>query len=132
MILVLYKPVNKKLEKSFQNADIMPMKAKKEGEELVKVGYRLPPDIIKRIEKSAVEHRRSVNDEVITIFEEFFSVSKIMKDANMRNILASLANMPGNFGEYNLTKADLKKFFNTYVDVMADFVAAPPKPKPPA
>jgi len=50
------------------------MKAKIEGEELVKVGYRLPPDIIKRIEKSAIEHRRSVNDEVIVLLESALSV----------------------------------------------------------
>ena len=50
------------------------MKAKKEGEELVRVGYRLPPNIIKRIEKSAIEHRRSVNDEVIVLLEASLSI----------------------------------------------------------
>lgn len=52
----------------------MPMKAKKEGEKLVKVGYRLPPNIIKRIEKSAIEHRRSLNDEVIVLLEASLSI----------------------------------------------------------
>jgi hypothetical protein len=50
------------------------MKAKKEGEELVKVGYRLPPNIIRRIEKSAIDHRRSVNDEVIVLLEAALSI----------------------------------------------------------
>jgi hypothetical protein len=96
----------------------MDMKKTREGEELVKVGYRLPPDIILRLEKDAIKHRRSVNDEVITILEEYFAIRKILKDANMRDILASLANMPRNFGEYDITKRDLRKFFNTYIDVI--------------
>jgi len=45
------------------------MKAKRENEILVKVGYRLPPDLIKRIEESAVANRRSINDEVIILLE---------------------------------------------------------------
>ena len=49
------------------------MKAKKEGEDLVKVGYRLPPDLIKRLEESAISNRRSVNDEMITILKIYFA-----------------------------------------------------------
>jgi|GEM_PF-2869534 len=45
------------------------MKAKRENEILVKVGYRLPPDLIKRIEESAIANRRSINDEVIILLE---------------------------------------------------------------
>ena len=50
------------------------MKAKTEGEVLVKVGYRIPPNIKLRIEKSATEHRRSVNDEVIVLLEAALSI----------------------------------------------------------
>ena len=46
------------------------MKAKQKGEELVKVGYRLPPGLIERIKDSAVANRRSINDEVIVLLEE--------------------------------------------------------------
>jgi plasmid stability protein len=45
------------------------MKVTKEGEELVRTSYRLTPNIIERIKKSAIEHRRSVNDEVIVLLE---------------------------------------------------------------
>ena len=48
-------------------------KAKREGEELVKVGYRLPPRLIKLVEMSALDNRRSINDEMIVILEEYFS-----------------------------------------------------------
>jgi hypothetical protein len=68
-MLVLYKPVKRKVENIFHNADIVGMKKTKEGEQLVKVGYRLPPDLIRFIEKSAIESRRSVNDEVIVLLE---------------------------------------------------------------
>ena len=57
-----------------QNVDIISMKAKQEGETLVRVGYRLPPHIISRIEKSAIDHRRSVNDEVIVLLESALSI----------------------------------------------------------
>ena len=52
------------------------MKTKKEGEELVKVGYRLPPDLIKQIEESAIANRRSINDEVIVLLEAAISIAK--------------------------------------------------------
>jgi hypothetical protein len=68
-MLVLYNLVKRNIENIFHNADIMIMKKTKEGEELVKVGYRLPPDVIRFIEKSAIENRRSVNDEVIVLLE---------------------------------------------------------------
>ena len=46
------------------------MKVTKEGEELVRVSYRLPPDIIKRLQESAIANRRSINDEVIVLLEK--------------------------------------------------------------
>ena len=41
-----------------------------EGEELIRVSYRLPPDIIKRLQESAIANRRSINDEVIVLLEK--------------------------------------------------------------
>ena len=52
------------------------MKAADEDERLVRTSYRLPPDIIERIKKSAIEHRRSVNDEVIVLLEAAISIDK--------------------------------------------------------
>ena len=82
------------------------------------VGYRLPKDIRDRLEELAEEHNRSINSELITCLQEYFSINQILKDTNMRDILTSLASMPRNFEDSKLTKVELKKFFNTYVDVM--------------
>ena len=46
------------------------MKVKPENEELVKVGYRIPANLKKGIEALAIKERRSVNDQVIVIFEK--------------------------------------------------------------
>ena len=76
----------------------MPMKAKKDGEELVKVGYRLPPDIIKRVEKSAIEHRRSVNDEVIVLLEAALSVDEgPVSAAGLARLLEIRERIPAKF-----------------------------------
>jgi hypothetical protein len=45
------------------------MKTVNKGENLVRTSYRLPPDIIERIKKSAIANRRSVNDEVIVLLD---------------------------------------------------------------
>jgi hypothetical protein len=66
------------------------MKAKKEGEELIKVGYRLPPSIIQLIEKSAIEHRRSVNDEVIVLLEKALGITTELIKINAKDLYAVL------------------------------------------
>jgi hypothetical protein len=49
------------------------MKAGDKTEELVKATYRLPKNVCERLEKLAVEHSRSINDELITCLKEYFA-----------------------------------------------------------
>jgi hypothetical protein len=50
------------------------MKAINKAEELVKATYRLPKDLCEELENLAITHRRSINDELITILEEYFAI----------------------------------------------------------
>ena len=46
------------------------MKAKREQEELVKVGFRIPLRLKKAMEDTAVNERRSINDQAIVLLEK--------------------------------------------------------------
>ena len=50
------------------------MKAINEDEKLQKVAYRIPPDICEKLKEIAIINRRSVNDEVITILQDYFDM----------------------------------------------------------
>ena len=50
------------------------MKATDKDGNLKKVAYRLPPELCEKLEKSAIENRRSINDELITIIEDFIDI----------------------------------------------------------
>jgi TfoX/Sxy family transcriptional regulator of competence genes len=50
------------------------MKAGKKGEELTKVSYRLPAGICDKLEELAVLNRRSINDELVLILQDYFNM----------------------------------------------------------
>jgi hypothetical protein len=55
------------------------MKIKRQDEELIKTGFRLPLRLKKSIEDMARKERRSVNDQAIVLFEKALSVKEEAK-----------------------------------------------------
>ena len=54
------------------------MKAKREQEELVKVGFRIPLRLKKAMEYTAVNERRSINDQAIVLLEKALNQTVVM------------------------------------------------------
>jgi hypothetical protein len=46
------------------------MKSRRENEELIKVGFRIPRQLNEAITREAIDERRSANDQVIVLLEK--------------------------------------------------------------
>jgi len=66
------------------------MKVGKKDEELVKVTYRFPKELCEKIEESAIESRRSINDDLITILEIVFGSPELMLEIRRQAAIASV------------------------------------------
>jgi hypothetical protein len=69
------------------------MKAGKKDEELVKVAYRLPKIVCNCLEESAIKNRHSINDELITILEDYFNSDLVKLDPTIKNAVEKFANV---------------------------------------
>ena len=82
------------------------MKAKNKDEELVKVSYRLPKDLLKELEDEAIENRRSINDELIyTLKQVSVEWRRKRAVAALKETSAQLATLQADIEKYAASRS---------------------------
>ena len=71
------------------------MKANEEYKDLTRTTARLPKDVYQKIENQAKENRRSINDELIVILNEYFDGSFVKLDTTIKKTVAMYAESKG-------------------------------------